>query len=60
MLLLSFAPCTVYVVDAGSNDNAEGGEKAATYNMHGWGAMVTIVSEENTYKTEKEELGKLF
>ena len=60
MLVSSFTPHTVYAVDAGSNDNDAGGQRVpATYNMHGWGAIVTIVSEENTYKTKEEELDKL-
>ncbi len=45
MVLSSFAPRITYAVDTGSNDNNAGGEKvAATYNMHGWGAMVTLVT----------------
>ena len=63
MVLSSFtplAPQVAYAVDAGSNDNDAGGQRVpATYNMHGWGAIVTIVSEENTYKTKEEELDKL-
>ena len=54
MLVSSFTPHTVYAVDAGSNDNDAGGQRVpATYNMHGWGAMVTLVTLKNPY-TEKE------
>ena len=54
MLVSSFTPHTVYAIDAGSNDNDAGGQRVpATYNMHGWGAMVTLVTLKNPY-TEKE------
>ena len=61
MVLSSFTPCIVYGGSAaGSNDNAAGGSAIpATYNMHGWGAMVTLVSEENTYKADEAKLDEL-
>lgn len=61
MVLSSFNPYTAYGgTQAGSNDNAAGGSAIpATYNMHGWGAMVTLVSEENTYKADEAKLDEL-
>lgn len=60
MVLSSFAPFTlqiVYAVDAGPNDNDVGGEKkAATYNMHGQGALVTLVRMDNPYQENEGEL----
>ena len=61
MVLSSFTPCIVYGgTQAGSNDNDAGGQRVpATYNMHGWGAMITVVSEKNTYKTNEAKLDEL-
>lgn len=59
LALSSFTPYVVYAaggVTAGSNDNVAGGQqKAADYNMHGWGMMVTLYSMENDYKDKEEE-----